>query len=206
MPRPLVIVTGFGAFAEVRNNPAELLLRELEGEGLGDSIDARFELFDTAYRSVSRRLPELLAQRPDALAMIGFSRRATALTLERRATSRKSAEHADEFGFLPQADEPANEIGHQRMDNAAIDFAALAARLEADGIPTKLSDDAGAYVCNHCYFEALAAIRRDALATRALFVHIPAIAGMADRPEAAGELALDTLAEGLRAVARQLAG
>lgn len=202
MAKPLVIVTGFGAFLDVRSNPTELLLRTLETEGVDEGVAAEFELFDTAYEHVSRRLPELLARRPAALVLTGYSRHATRLTLERRATSRRSTEYADVAGFLPETGAEGNEL----VDNTAVDFDALAAGLETRGIPAELSDDAGDYLCNHCYFEALQAIRREELPTRAIFVHIPLIAGMEDTPEGAGELPLPLMTQGLRIVARHLAG
>ena len=201
MSQPLAIVTGFGAFLDVRSNPTELLVRTLEAEGLGGSVAAQFQLFDTAYDAVSRRLPELLALRPAALVLTGYSRHATRLTLERRATSRRSAEHADATGVVAGA---ASE--HGAIDNASVDFSSLMAKLDARGIPAELSDDAGDYVCNHCYFEALSAIRREALSSCAVFVHIPGIAGMEDGPEGAGEMSLAQLTEGIRLIARALAG
>jgi pyroglutamyl-peptidase len=195
-PGPLVVVTGFGAFPGVPNNPAELVLRTLQTEGLGDGMNAQFELLETAYGAVSRRIADLLAERPAALVMVGYSRHATRLTLERRATNRRSAEQADEHGFLPQA-APAREVA---LDNRGVDFDKLAAALGARGIPVELSDDAGDYVCNHCYFEALGAIVGIGLMTRAVFVHIPAL----DPGQGAGTMPLEQTAEGVRAIAREL--
>lgn len=198
MELPLVIVTGFGAFPGVPSNPAELVLRALQTEGLGDGVRAQFELLDTAYGAVSRRIADLLAQRPAALVMVGYSRHATRLTLERRASNRRSLERADEAGFVPQA-QPEREVA---LDNLGIDFAKLAAALEGRGIPVELSDDAGDYVCNHCYFEALGAIIGIGLMTRAVFVHIPALQGS---DHGAGTMPLEQIVRGVRAIARELA-
>jgi pyroglutamyl-peptidase len=193
----LVVVTAFGAFPGVRENPAELVLRTLRIEGLGDGVTAQFELLDSAYSSVSRRIADLLAERPAALVMVGFSRHATRLTLERRATNRRSSEHADEHGFLPQA-APPREVA---LDNRGVDFDKLLAALEGRGISAEVSDDAGDYVCNHCYFEALGAIIGVGLMTRAVFVHIPALEGS---DQGAGTMPLARMVEGVRAVAREL--
>lgn len=198
MELPLVIVTGFGAFLDVRNNPAELVLRTLETEGLGDGVAAQFELLDTAYSAVSRRIAELLAQRPAVLVMIGYSRHASRLTLERRATNRRSTKDADEVGFVPQAP-PAREVV---LDNLGIDFTKLTDALAGRGIPVEVSEDAGDYVCNHCYFEALGAILGIGLMTRAVFVHIPALPGSG---HGAGSMPLEQMVEGVRVVARELA-
>ena len=197
--KPLVIVTGFGAFPGVLNNPAELVVRTLETEGLGEGVAAQFEVLDTAYGSVSRRIADLLAQRPAVLVMVGYSRHATALRLERRATNLRSVEHADEHGFQPNAP-PAREVA---LDNLGIDFAKLVVALEGRGIPAELSEDAGDYVCNHCYFEALGAIIGIGLMTRAVFVHIPALDANSG---GAGVMPLDRIVEGVRVIARELAG
>jgi pyroglutamyl-peptidase len=199
--KPLAIVTGFGAFPEVRNNPAELVLQTLKRESLGEGVTGQFELLDTEYGAVSRRIADLLAQRPSALVMLGYSRHATSLRLERRATNRRSTEHADAAGFVPQA-APAREV---ELGNTGIDFGPLAAALAGRGIPAEMSDDCGDYVCNHCYFEALAGILGVALPTRAVFVHIPAVEHMHDAPPGAGAMPLSELTEGVRVIARQLA-
>ncbi|HEX7709640.1 MAG TPA: hypothetical protein VF418_01755 [Sphingomonadaceae bacterium] len=196
--KPLVVVTAFGAFLDVRDNPAELVLRTLKIEGLGDDVTAQFELLDTAYSSVSRRIADLLAQRPAALVMIGYSRHAATLTLERRATNRRSLEHPDEAGFLPHAP-PEREVA---LDNRGIDFAKLVDALAARGISAEVSDDAGDYVCNHCYFEALGAIIGVGLMTRAVFVHIPALEG---GELGAGTMPLARMVEAVRLIARELA-
>jgi len=198
---PLVIVTAFGPFPDVGNNPAELVLAALRSEGLGDGVKGQFELLDTAYGAVSRRIAELLAQRPVALVMLGYSRHATALRLERRATNRRSTEHADAHGFVPQA-APARDV---ELGNTSVDFGPLAAALAGRGILAEMSDDCGDYVCNHCYFEALAGVLSVALPTRPVFVHMPAVESMRDAPQGAGAMPIEELVEGVRVIARQLA-
>jgi pyroglutamyl-peptidase len=49
----------------------------------------------------------------------------------------------------------------------------LVNELHAAGLPARLSDDAGSYVCNHTYYSALQAIAAEDLPTRCLFLHVP---------------------------------
>jgi pyroglutamyl-peptidase len=67
---------------------------------------------------------------------------------------------------------------------------ARAGRLARAGHPVALSRDAGRYVCNYAYYEALRAAAAAAPLISALFVHVPPFAAV---PAAAQEAALRAL-------------
>lgn len=203
MTQPLVIVTGFRPFLTVSTNPSALLVESLrERCDWADGLDiaAQCVLLDTAYRGLRDRLAALVEKRPAALILTGYSALATGLKIETRATSLCNPDFADASGFIPQPHcDPQETRG-----NARVDFARLATALKAAGVPATLSDDAGTYVCNNAYWHALDLIARSGAATRAVFVHLPAIEGMADPPEGAGTMTPETMRRGIGVTAREL--
>lgn len=199
--RPRVVVTGFASLLHVPDNPSERLVKALQTEPQPDWADWDYVQLDTIYAEVPPRLTAILAKAPDALILTGYSGVANGLKLETGATDRRSPKFADATGFVPQ--DPATEP--RRIDNEAVDFAALRQRLGGAGVPHHLSGDAGEYVCNHSYYEALSHIRAAGAPTRTIFVHIPAIEGSDLAGTSASALPLDMIAKGVRLVAEELA-
>ena len=197
------MITGFRPFPGVPNNPSSLLLESLRTDSgwvEDPSVSTRFILLDTVYEGLAETIEQALAAEPDALVMTGYSALATGLKLETSARDCFTVEKPDASGFLPATSEASNVCAL----NEGIDFDAMTSALEQSGVDACLSDDAGAYVCNRAYWLALELIRRERLRTRALFVHIPAIDGMADAPEGARRMSLADLRRGMGIIVEQL--
>jgi len=82
---------------------------------------------------------------------------------------------------------------------------ALVATIESAGVDARLSDDAGTYLCNHLYFQALYRLNRYGWRLPTVFVHLPLlpsqVAGQ-DPPEPS--LAVERAAAAVVAVAQCL--
>jgi len=196
-----IVVTGFGRFPGVTDNPSHALIDALRETPDLLPGDAACRLIEVSYAAVPPALDAILADPPAALVMTGFSRRATGLRLETRAHDHRSPEHEDAFGLRPQAGEA---IRHY-MEQVRADLPAISGTVARSGIDCVLSDDAGAYVCNQTYHTALSRIAARDLPTLAVFVHIPAIAGTPLAGESEGAMELETMARGVALIARELA-
>lgn len=167
-----LLVTGFGPFPTVPRNPSAALARTVAGSPrlrrLG--IEARSLVLTTAYRALADELGPALAQRPAAILMIGVASRSTTIRVEWRATGRRSALFADVGGELAGGllgrREPAPGPSGVRRSRVAPRKALLSLRRR--GLPSRISRDAGRYLCNAAYFRALAG------QVPVLFVHVPA--------------------------------
>ncbi len=196
-----IALTGFAAFPGVPDNPSARLLAAMrEAPGLLPE-NTRFRLVEVGYAAVPVVLDELLAEPPRALVMTGYSARATGLRLEQRAHDWCSADRADAFGFVPATAvrEPV------WREQGRIDLAALAERVREAGIDCHVSADGGAYVCNHLYHEVLGRIEAAGADTRAVFVHVPAIAGTPLAASSAGAMALAEMVWGVALIAQGIA-
>lgn len=153
---PSVLLTGFGPFLDVADNPSGALVRALDGRrAAGFTLVGR--TLPVSYRRGPQRALELAASVRPAL-VLGFGvHRGGALQVERTGRRAVGAT-ADVDGACP----PDLGEGPDTL-TATLDTASLAASLQAD-----LSDNAGSYVCNAWLYTVL----RDG-ALPAAFVHIP---------------------------------
>jgi pyroglutamyl-peptidase len=171
MARPRVLLTGFGPFPGVADNPSAWLaetLAERPPRDLDAELHAR--VLPTAWQA-AQSMPRLCQQlQPLVMIHFGVSPRAKTFRIERSAHNR-AARRADAHGVLPSA--PAIQAeGADRFDTE-LPAAALAAHLRACGIAAASSRDAGSYLCNCLYYHSLDWARRQPDPRLVLFVHIP---------------------------------
>ena len=190
MHRPLVLVTGFGSFEQVEDNPSGAVARRLE-EDPPSGIDVRARVLPVSFMRAPEAWDELcsgLGRTPDFLLGLGVQPNA-GFRLERRARA----------GLNPASSTPARPDvdGVCAVDAALptgpdfeceLDLDALAAHLTSDGTEACVSDDAGGYVCERIYHHLLSRAR--SLAKPGLFLHVPpfACAGLEQQTRVAKRL------------------
>ena len=163
--RRRLLVTGFGPFPSMPRNPSAALARHVAGlpRWRLAGVEARALVMTTAYGALARELDPALAERPDAVLMIGVAGRARRVRVESRATARRSTLFPDVAGAV--AARPGASGGGPRR-TAVPPIRALRA-LAARQVPCRHSRDAGRYLCNAAYFRALGS------GLPVLFVHVP---------------------------------
>lgn len=175
-----VLLTGFGPFPGMPNNPTAALVAAVDGwephsSGLWRVTSA---VFATEWQGLAERRRQTLAKvQPDVCLHLGVHGKATGLHVE------TTAHNALEFG---RPDAAGLQVRDARIaaDGPATWQTRFAARqviqelLQAD-LPALESQDPGRYLCNALYALAL----QDAKAAPALFLHIP----MPGQPRADGK-------------------
>jgi pyroglutamyl-peptidase len=171
MARPRVLITGFGPFPGVPDNPSSWLAEALAA-GAAPQADAELHarVLPTEWQAVTF-MPDLYAAlQPTLMIHFGVCQRAKELRIERFAHNR-AALRADARGALPPGPTIRPE-GHARFDTE-LPAAKLAAHLAACGLPATPSRSAGGYLCNYLYYHSLDWTERNG--SLALFVHIPPV-------------------------------
>jgi pyroglutamyl-peptidase len=163
-----VLITGFGPFPGAPFNPSAALaiaLARKRRPALA-GIERVVHVFATTYASVDRDLPKLFAQKPDIVLMFGVAGRRCQLCIETRARNAVSLLFPDASGHRPRRG--VIRLGGPPTLTGNAPFARL-----AGAAGTRLSRDAGNYLCNYAYWRALEQVR----GTRPLvqFVHIPPV-------------------------------
>ena len=172
MSRPLVLLSGFGAFERVRANPSGALVRALAARPPAGWRVAGVELpvsFARAPRVWDRRRSALRG-RPELFLALGVSKEGT-FRLERFGRpGLKRVARPDVDGELAAA--------HSRPGPALetpLDLGAVARALRLRGLgPLRISRSCGGYVCERIYHHVL--VRGRAQRVPALFLHVPPLA------------------------------
>lgn len=165
--KPRLLVTGFGPFPGIPKNPSAALASRIQAAPrwarLG--IEARATILTTSYRAMARELePAIREAAPDAILMIGVAGRAKGLRVEARAVNRTSILAPDAVGFRPTTLTIESGVT-ARLTRART--AAAVTLLRRAGCRVRLSQDAGRYLCNAAYWQALDH------PIPVLFVHVP---------------------------------
>ena len=174
-----VLVTGFGSFPGVHDNPTAALVHALGAHRarlarLG--IELELAILPVTYAGVAKKLEELdETLKPDAIVHFGLAARRKSLSIETRALNRlnllrcdASGARASRLAIVPGAPQAALSTFPARQILAALCHA---------GLRTRLSVKAGTYVCNESLYLTLARSQAGA----AGFIHVPRLA-RAHRP------------------------
>jgi pyroglutamyl-peptidase len=169
-----ILVTGFGRFPGAPFNPTQPLVARLARAGRRRGLDCVAHVFATRYATVDRELPALIAtHRPDVVLMFGLAGRRRHVSIETRARNRMSVRFPDAGGSVPPRAAIATGGPPGLRGRAA--FVRLLAAARATRVPTRLSRDAGGYLCNYIYWRALEAAAQPAGPDRVVFIHVPAL-------------------------------
>lgn len=191
-----LLLTGFEPFGDFAANPSWDALQ----------LAARRELFETEV--VLARIPVTYASAfetwqaaakfgPGACISFGLhggikGRGASTIYIETTARNRDGASKADNAGITRQA-QPIAPSGPETIP-ATLPSQRLCDSLKQSGFEAQLSNDAGAYLCNHLFYRAAQS------ATFPFgFVHVPPVNTMG------GVLSLDDLARAMAVLANTLA-
>jgi pyroglutamyl-peptidase len=171
MVRLRVLLTGFGPFPGVTDNPSAWLVETLVDHAARD-VDAELHarVLPTAWQE-AQSMPRLYEElQPQMMIHFGVSQRAKTFRIERSAHNR-AARRADVRGLMPSAPR-IKAAGADRIDTA-LPAADLAAHLRTSGVAAAPSRSAGSYLCNFLYYHSLDWARRQPDPRLVLFVHVP---------------------------------
>jgi pyroglutamyl-peptidase len=167
-----VLITAFGPFPGAPFNPTPAVAKrlvQLRRPGLSGT-DRHLHVFRTSYGAVDAELPTLLArEQPDIVLMLGLAARTRHIRIETRARNARSVLLSDRDGRVPRAQIDCE--GPSWLPGRA-PFRRLLAATRSAPVPTRLSRDAGRYLCNYLYWQVLRQSKRPAMIA---FVHVPQI-------------------------------
>lgn len=167
-----ILLTGFNPFGEITQNPSQNIV---------ENIEKRFsqqknpyiitQVLPTEFDKSGKFIEELIQQhKPEVILLLGVSSREEKLTFERVALNLNDTNIPDNAGKIQK--------GVKIEENAPLAyFSNLSLEKLCDAlapiIPTKISNHAGTYVCNHVFFKANFQIRKLKLESKCGFIHIP---------------------------------
>ena len=181
-----VVLTGFEPFGGEDRNASWEAVRLLDGAVLSGARVVAVQLpcvFGAAREVLDAAID---AHAPALVVAVGQASNRAEICVERVAINLDDARIPDNAGAQPNdraivADGPAAYF-------TALPAKAMLAELLACGVPAKLSETAGTYVCNHVFYGLLHRIATRSPNLRGGFIHVPSLATL-DAPRVAQALA-----------------
>ena len=166
-----LLITGFAPFGGDRVNPSFQAVQALP-ETVGQWELVKKELPVTFRGAPATLLAAIEETEPDAVLMVGLAASRGMVTPERQAVNEIVARIPDNEGNQPQ-NEPIVPGGPEVLCST-LPVEDMTEAIAALGIPARLSDRAGRYVCNTLLYSALYRLEQSDDPVPAAFIHVPA--------------------------------
>ena len=154
-----ILVTAFVPFGANDTNISQKVLDAIQA-------DVAKLLLPVSFRRAPHVFNEVIGQfQPDVIISMGQAAEGDKIRLERLAINMMDSAKGDNDGYIPDEEIICSEAPLALKTDLPVKQ--LCADCINAGLPTKVSNSAGLYVCNRIYFEALRHT------TKSLFVHIP---------------------------------
>jgi len=164
-----VLLTGFEPFNNARLNPSGQLVIRIKADDVPGAHILTAVLPVVYGQAASNLLALVNEQKPDAVICFGQAEGRTSITPERFALNLNDALIADNAGQI-RIDQPI-QLGAPLALESTLPVKELVSALRAEGIPSSLSLSAGAFVCNHIFYELQNELTDTV--TESGFVHVP---------------------------------
>ena len=164
-----ILMTGFDAFGGETINPA---LKAVQQVRAPEGVElVKLEVPTVFGKSVQVVTAAIAAEKPDVVLCIGQAGGRDAITPERVAINVMDCTAPDNIGQNP-VDEPILPGGENALF-ATVPIKKMVAAVRQAGVPAKVSNTAGTFVCNQLLYGVLYYCAGHCPATRAGFVHVP---------------------------------
>lgn len=170
-----VIVTGFGQFGGVDENPTELIVRNLMEKSM--NVDD-FEILKVAVNEVSTFHDKFDSNEDCVFIHLGVHSSTDCMLLEKCAYNNMTFRIPDQCGYAPDCQCISDGDCFDSAIESDIDIQTVVDHLVGEGFLVKASEDPGRYLCNYVYYRSLAYQIACGKKKRAIFIHVPPIVNM----------------------------
>jgi pyroglutamyl-peptidase len=201
--RPVILVTGFGAFPGAPSNPTQAIVSRLRKHAVRRlarlGVDLWLAVLPVTFAGTAADLPRLLAElAPDIVLHLGLAGRRKTITVETRGLNRLTILRQDAAGRVA----PRIEVrrGGAFQLPARVPVMRIISAIGEGGSAARPSISAGDYVCNHALYVSLAE------GFRAGFIHVPRPRGRRPvRPGHSSRPTIDQMTAAITAACLKLA-
>lgn len=165
-----ILVTGFDPFAGEKINPSIEAVKLLPAQLAGAQI-IKLEVPTEFNRCAEVVKKAIIDQQPDAVLCVGQAGGRAEITPERVAINLNDGAIPDNAGYQPQ-EEPIQPTGPAAFFTQ-LPIKAEAAAIRQTGLPARISNSAGTYVCNHLFYQVEYLREQEFPNIQAGFIHIP---------------------------------
>lgn len=163
-----VLLTGFTPFGGEIINPSYEAIKSMESN---DYHFIKLCIPTTYKNSIEMITNHIKLYHPDLIIMVGQAGGRQGISLERFAVNLDDSDVPDNDAVIMNEIKIISEGPTAYQTN--INLKPVMQKLMQKGIPTKISNTAGTYVCNHIMYGIYHYIHTQKLSSKALFVHVP---------------------------------
>ena len=165
-----LLITGFEPYCDYPVNSSWVVAEKAAAHSV-DGVTVAIEQMPVSFGNAGVALRRAVEKHsPDTIIMLGQSGGSDKVKLERVALNMMDAKLPDNDGYAPD-EEPINSATPAALfTNMPIKSLCMA--VEEHGVPVKISNSCGLYVCNRLYYEALM-LCKEQPQMQAIFVHLP---------------------------------
>ena len=193
----VLLISGFGPFPGVETNPSWEAAKGFDGQRVGQYV-VRAVRLPVVYDEAADRLNTAMAQsQPSIVVAFGVAPEAV-FRLETVADNLDDSRAPDTAGTT-RTRRPIRHGGPGTYPTR-LPVDALLTQLRAHGIPARLSESAGHYVCNNLFYHLMDSVKDTPVL--AGFVHVPMIPA---EPKAGRDAALEGVSRGMRMILETVA-
>ncbi|WP_042222403.1 pyroglutamyl-peptidase I [Oceanobacillus manasiensis] len=166
-----LLLTGFEPFLDFPINPTTSIAQTLNGRQI-NGYEVTGEVLTVDFSKSGEQLIELMKQhKPDAVISLGLAAGRNCITPERIAINCNDGP-VDNEGHKPDG-EPIFSDGPDGYFST-LPIKQIVARLKEEKLPAKISNTAGAYLCNNVMYHGLHYAKQHGLNILSGFIHMPA--------------------------------
>lgn len=191
-----VVLTGFDPFGGEPVNPAWEAVKQLDGLTIAGAWVHAVQIPTVRFKAIRKVQEAIRRYDPAVVICVGQAGGRMDLTVERVGINCDDFRIGDNEGNQP-IDEPIVPGGPAAYF-ATLPIKSIVAALTSHGIPAKVSNTAGTFVCNHVLYGLLDTLARDSQKRRGGFIHVPYLPEQAARLKNQPSMALSTIVEGLK--------
>ncbi|GAB3068731.1 pyroglutamyl-peptidase I [Virgibacillus ainsalahensis] len=166
-----LLLTGFEPFLEFPINPTTEIVKILNREVV-NNYEIIGEILAVDFYQSGQQLIEMVEKhQPDAVVSLGLAAGRNCITPERIAINCNDGP-MDNNGYKPDGE----KIFLEGPDGyfSQLPIQEMAAKLNEAGLPARISNTAGAYLCNNVMYHGLHYFKENNLKGKSGFIHIPA--------------------------------
>lgn len=166
-----ILLTGFNPFGGEAVNPAWEAVKQLEGRRIDGSTVHTVEIPTVRFKAINRLKNAIAAWDPDVVICVGQAGGSSVMRVERVAINCDDFRIGDNEGNQP-IDEPVVPGGPAAYFST-LPIKRIASAWLAHGIPGKVSNTAGTFVCNHIFYGLMDLLAHDPKPRKGGFIHVP---------------------------------
>ena len=196
-----ILLTAFEPFGGEKVNAAQEAAALVKNEIAGARI-VKMDVPVVFGESVEAVVSAIRREHPDAVLCLGQAEGRAELTPERVAINLDDARIPDNAGNQP-IDRPIDPDGAPAYFST-LPVKAMVRAIQQAGLPARLSNSAGTFVCNHLMYGTLCHLARFCPRTRGGFLHVPVLHEQAAERTGTPSLSREEIAAGVEAALKAI--